>query len=207
MAAWEMTKTDSLLAARCAAIASLGAAVIHFTVMPAHWRDWMPAGAFFAALATFQLLWAFIAWSRTDAWVLASGISVNLVAAGLWVMSCVAGPPVGPSVGRPEAVGGAGICVLLLQLYVVMGASWSWSRKDHAEKVPGLNRALVLAGANTVVAGAVTLGLVASLHGHHHDHHGGVAEAQAHEVGTEERGLPVTDMALHAGAGDHHHGN
>lgn len=33
-------------------------------------------------------------------------------------------PPFGPSAGEPEPVGAAGICVLLLQCYVVMGAGW-----------------------------------------------------------------------------------
>jgi hypothetical protein len=36
------TGTDSALAARLAAIASIGAAVIHLAVIPSHWRDWMP---------------------------------------------------------------------------------------------------------------------------------------------------------------------
>jgi len=225
-----LTKTDSLLAARCAAVASLGAAVIHFTVAPMHWRDWLPSGVFFAALATFQLLWAFVAWSRPGILVLAAGIAANVGAAGLWVMSCVVGPPVGPSAGRPEAVGAAGICVLLLQCYVVMGAAWAWARKDQPEAVSGFGKALVLMGANTVMAGAVTVGLVASLQGHHQHHHGGAVEAQreheavhdAHMEGHHHdadhadpavppdhapapagSGLPVTDMGLHTADDPH----
>lgn len=176
MATRATSKTDSRLAARCAAVASLGAAVIHVAVTPMHWRDWVPSGMFFAVLATFQLIWAFFAWSRPGAWVLAAGIAANAGAATLWVMSCVTGPPVGPSAGLPEAAGAAGICVLLLQIYVVMGAGWSWSRKFEPEEVSGFGRALVLMGANTVMAGAVTVGLVASLQGHNH-HHGGATEA------------------------------
>jgi hypothetical protein len=176
----EASKTDSRLAARCAAVASLGAAVIHFAVTPMHWGDWLPSGVFFAALAMFQLIWAFVAWSRPGTLVLAAGIAANAGAAALWVTSCIAGPPVGPSAGQPEAVGTAGICVLLLQCYVVMGAGWAWSRKHQPEEVSGFGRALVLMGANTVMAGAVTVGLAASLQGHHQHHHGGAAEAQGH---------------------------
>ena len=186
MATRETTKTDSRLAARCAAVASLGAAVIHFAVAPMHGRDWLPSGVFFAALATFQLIWAYFAWSRPGTWVLAAGIAANATAATLWVMSCLTGPPVGPSAGQPEAVGSAGICVLLLQIYVIMGAAWSWSRKVEPEEVSGFGRALVLMGANTVMAGAVTVGLAASLQGHHHHHHGGTTEAQGEHHATHE---------------------
>ena len=186
MATRETTKTDSRLAARCAAVASLGAAVIHFAVTPMHWRDWLPSGVFFAALATFQLIWAFVAWSRPGAVVLAAGIAANAGAAALWVTSCIAGPPVGPSAGQPEAVGAAGICVLLLQCYVVMGAGWAWSRKYAPEEVSGFGRALVLMGANTLMAGAVTVGLATSLQGHHNHHHGGAVEAQVEHHATHE---------------------
>lgn len=221
MATAVTTKTDSRLAARCAAIASLGAAVIHFAVTPMHGRDWLPSGVFFAALATFQLLWAVVVWFRPAAPLLASGIAVNAGAAGLWVYSCVIGPPAGPSAGQPEAVNAAGICVLLLQCYVVMGATFSWSRKYQPEQVSGFGRAFVLLGAQTVMAGAVAVGLVGSLQGHHH-HHGGVTEAQGQHEATHEshmeghphpagpaqapvapeQGQPVTDMSLHTD-GDH----
>ena len=186
MATRETTKTDSRLAARCAAVASLGAAVIHFAVTPMHWRDWLPSGVFFAALAMLQLIWAFVASSRPGTLVLAAGIAANAGAVALWVTSCIAGPPVGPSAGQPEAVGAAGICVLLLQCYVVMGAGWAWSRKYEPEEVSGFGRALVLVGANTVMAGAVTVGLAASLQGHHNHHHGGAAEAQGEHHATHE---------------------
>ena len=227
MAAREVTKTDSRLAARCAAIASLGAAVIHFAVTPMHWRDWLPSGLSFAALAVFQLIWAFVAWSRPGTVVFAAGIAANAGAAALWVMSCVAGLPVGPSAGQPEAAGAAGICVLLLQCYVVMGSVWAWSRQHQAEAASWFKRAAVLIGANAVMAGAVVVGLVGSLHGQQH-HHGGAVEAASDHPGSHgahmveplappvkgvaptpaatapEQGLPVTDMGLDIG-GDQHH--
>lgn len=202
----DVTKTDSRLAARCAAVASLGAAVIHFTVTPMHWRDWWPSGAFFAVLATIQLVWAFAAWSRQNTLVLAGGIAANACAASLWVMSCITGPPVGPSAGQREEVAAAGICVLLLQLYVVMGAGWAWLRQHQAEDVSGFGRAVVLMGANTIVAGAVMLGVAASFHGDHHHHHGGAAEAQGEHHAHHEAHSDA-DVQLDGDArmeGDHH---
>lgn len=201
---------DSRLAARCAAIASLGAAVIHFAVTPMHWRDWLPSGAFFATVAVFQMIWALMAFSRPRSLLLAMGGVANAGLAALWVMSRTVGPPVGPHAGQPEAVEAAGISVLLLQCYVVMGAGWAWSRQYQAEEVSVLSRFLVMVGANTVIAGAVTVGLASSLHGHHH--HGGVTEAQGGHPTTQDRqmppsippatpdptaGRPLTDMALH----------
>lgn len=201
------TKTDSRLAARCAAIASLGAGVVHFAVMPMHWREWLPAGVFFASLATFQLIWAFVAWSRPATLVLAAGIAANVGAAGLWVMSCITGPPFGPSAGEPEAVGAAGISVLLLQCYVVMGSVWAWSRKYQSEEVSAFGRAVVLMGANTIMAGAVTVGLVAGLQGHHHHHHGGALEAQAEHHGAHEEPMEGHSHDAHMDADMHMDGD
>ena len=171
MASRAGTGTDGRVAAQAAAIASLGAAVIHFAVTPAHWRDWLPSGIFFAAIAVFQLVWAVLAWKRPPSMVLAAGIMVNAGIVALWVWSRTAGEPFGPNAGETEAVHGAGICVLLLECYIVMGAAWAWLRNgDRAEQVSGFGGALVLLGANSVVAVAVTVGLASGLQGHDHHH-------------------------------------
>ncbi|MGY4712900.1 hypothetical protein ACXDF8_25695 [Mycolicibacterium sp. CBM1] len=187
MKAKEATKPDRRLSARCAAVASLGAAVIHFAVAPMHWRDWLVSGVFFAGVAVFQLLWALLVWSRPGTGVLAAGFVANAGAAALWVVSRTVGVPFGPHGGQPEAVDGAGIAVLLLQCYVVMGAGWALLTRYRAEDVGGFGRALVLVGANAVMVGAVAVGLASGLQGHHH---GDVAEAEgehsaAHEAHAE----------------------
>lgn len=213
----EAGKTDSRLAARCAATASIGVAVIHLAVAPMHWRDWLPSGAFFAAIATFQMIWAVLAWSRPNKWVLAAGILANAGSAALWITSRTVGIGFGPYAGQPEAVETAGICALLLQSYVVMGAAWAWMRVIEPQQVSFFSRAAVLVGANAVMAGAVTLGLASSLQGGHRHHHG-VAETlaehpaprnapvAAHQHAADptappEAGLPVTDMGLDAADG------
>ena len=78
--------------------------------------------------------------------------------AALWIWSRTAGEPFGPNAGEPEAVQAAGICALLLECYIVMGAAWAWFRGDRAEPVSGFGSALVMLGANTVVVAAVTAG-------------------------------------------------
>lgn len=184
--------------------------MIHLGVMPMHWRHWVLSGIFFIAMAVFQLIWAIVAWSQPTRWVLALGILVNGGAAVLWAMSRTAGLPFGPMAGIPETVDTAGICALLLQCYVVMGAAWSWMRGFEAQQVSGLGRAAVLIGANTVMAGAVMVGLAASVQGGH-DHHGKVDTQAEHQTTPHHHpdplappvtapALPVTDMGLDTAA-------
>ena len=221
-------QTDSALAARCAAIASVGAGLIHFAVMPTHWLQWWAAGLFFAVIAVFQLMWAYFAWSRPRPALLAVGIAVNATVASLWVASRTVGLPFGLHSGGPEAVDAAGICALLLECYIVMGAAWAWMQDYEPEAVSRLRSALVLLGANGVIAGTVCVGVASTFQGHDehhapleaqsgthtevpHHHTSPVAPPQSGLPGAPvvpapgEAGLPVTDMALHAD-GDHPHG-
>jgi hypothetical protein len=162
-------KTDSSLAARLAAIASLGAAVIHFAVVPTHWQTWLPSGLFFLSMALFQLIWARLVLARPAAAVLAAGIAANAGAAALWALSRTAGAPFGPHAGEPELVQAAGLCTLLLEIYVVMGAGWVWYRGQHPAAISAFSNAIVLLGAGAVIAAAATAGVASSvLNGDHH---------------------------------------
>ncbi len=170
--------TDSRLAARAAATASLGAAVIHFAVTPSHWESWLPSGVFFrldCGVST-DLGVARLEPPPRPCFFAVGGIMANAGFAALWVWSLTMGEPFGPNAGQPEAVHAAGICALLLECYIVMGAAWAWFRGDRAEPVSSFGSALILLGAHTVVAVAVTAGVASGLQGH--DHHHGSDEAQ-----------------------------
>ncbi len=224
-------KTDSGLAARLAAIASLGAAVIHFAVVPTHWQEWMPSGLFFVAVALYQLIWARVVLARPSTAVLAAGILGNVAAAALWALSRTAGAPFGPHAGEPELVQAAGLCALLLEVYVVMGAGWVWHRGHLAEPIPGFANVIVLLGAGAVIAAAATVGVASGLqHGHHGpasaepEHHGPSIE---HEDGHRDHprlpapptaesirppggtapveAAPAATSPSHEDAGDHDH--
>ncbi len=194
------TQTDSRLAARLAATASLGAAVIHFAVVPTHWQEWMPSGLFFVAVGLCQLIWARAVLVRPSTAVLAAGILGNVTAAALWAMSRTAGAPFGPHAGAPELVRAADLCVLLLEVYVVMGAGWVWHRGRQAGPIPAFANAIVLLGAGAVIAAAATVGVASGLqHGHHSpaaagpEHHG---PSIGHEDGHRDHpGLPATPTA------------
>ena len=185
-------RTDSRLAARCAALAALGVAIVHFAVVPAHWQQWPLSGLFFGALAVLQLVWARAVLVRTTTPVLAAGILLNVGAVALWALSRTVGAPFGPHAGQPELVQGADLCALLLQIYIVMGAGWIWYRGLQGEPVSALTSAGVLLGAVSVVALASTVGVVS---GQRHGDHHGPAEAGAGHHGTE------------AGSAEGHHGH
>ena len=181
-------RTDSRLAARLAAIASLGAAIIHFAVVPAHWQEWMPSGLFFVGIALCQLVWAKLVLVRTTPLVLSAGLLLNVGAIALWAVARTAGAPFGPHAGTPELIRAADLCVLLLQIYVVMGAAWVLYRGDRREPIPAFGRAVVILGTGAVVTLASTIGVASGLqHGHHDpavavsDHHeAGVAPGDGH---------------------------
>jgi hypothetical protein len=220
-------KTDSRLAARLAAIASVGAAVIHFAVVPTHWQEWMPAGLFFVSIALFQLIWARVVLARPATAVLAAGIAANVGAAALWALSRTAGAPFGPHAGEPELVQAAGLCALLLEIYVVMGAGWVWYRGHQPESISAFANATVLLGASTVIAAAATVGVASGLQHNHHvpasaepEHHRpSIGHDDAHHDHPEptaelisppaapanvEAPPPATDPAQET-AGDHRH--
>ena len=187
MALRASTKTDSRLAARLAALASVGAATIHFAVVPAHWQEWMPAGLFFVTIALCQLIWARVVLARTTAPVLAVGVLLNVGAIALWSVSRTAGAPFGPHAGEAELIRAADLCALLLQIYVVMGAGWAWYRGRQAQSIPAFGNTIILLSAIAVVALASTVGVASGLqHGHHAPD--GEAEPNHHEASVGHSG-------------------
>lgn len=176
--------TDSRLAARLAAFASFGAASIHFAAAPTHWQEWMPAGQFFVILALLQLIWSAAVFVRPAASLLVAGVMLNIGVIALWAVSRTAGAPFGPHAGQPEAVQGADLFALLLEIYIVMGAGWVLYRGRDEQPIPTVVNAIVLLGIGAVVAAASTLGVASGLRHSHHgpvgaesDHHGPVVES------------------------------
>ncbi|CAN5467661.1 hypothetical protein BH09ACT8_BH09ACT8_03510 [soil metagenome] len=183
MAPKTAARTDSRLAAHLAATASLGAAIIHFAVVPTHWQEWVPSGVFFVSLALFQLIWARLVLAQTTTPVLAVGILFNVGAIALWALSRTSGAPFGPHAGEPELVRAADLCALLLQIYVVMGAGWVWYRGQQGQPLTALGNAFVLLGAGAVIAMASTVGVASGLQHGHHAPSAAVSDHHAPDVG------------------------
>lgn len=116
--------------------------------------------------------------------MLAAGILLNVGAIALWALSRTAGAPIGPHAGQVEVVAGADLCVLLLQIYVVMGAGWVWYRGLRGGTVPAFASAAILLVAVGVVSLASTVGAASGLrHGEHGqgDHGVGGGHADDHQ--------------------------
>lgn len=165
-----MHKTDTRLATIVAALASLGAGLIHLAVIPGHWQEWLPSGLFFTAIALFQLLWAGVVFHVPRAEVIGAGILANMGSVLLWGLSRVWGIPVGPNADVPEPVGVPDVLTVVLESIVVASAIWSLlPRKRTAVLATGSYR-FALGSAAIVVALLAAPGMVAGLEQGHADH-------------------------------------
>jgi hypothetical protein len=103
------------------AVASAGAATIHFAVIDQHFAEYWLFGVFFVAAALAQLVWVVAVVSnptRTVYWIGALG---NALIAMTWVISRTTGFPFGPEAGEPEPVSIADTVSTAFELAVVVG--------------------------------------------------------------------------------------
>ena len=113
------------------ALTSLSAGAIHAVVVPEHLREALLFGAFFAAVALFQIGWAASLQEGRDRdrRFLTVGIVANAGLIVLWVVSRTVGVPVGPEPWMPEPKGGLDVTSTILELILVAVASlWPASR-------------------------------------------------------------------------------
>jgi hypothetical protein len=115
---------------------SAGAGVIHVGVFPEHARESWYFGAFFAAAAGAQLLWAFLVLRRPGRALYVIGAAGNAIIAALWAVSRTTGVPAGPGSGKAEPVNLLGVLAtvyeVLLALVCVLLARGSEGTKDWA---------------------------------------------------------------------------
>ena len=86
------------------ALLSMGAAVIHFVVIPGHWDEYWGQGLFFIIAAVAQLLWAVWVVVAPSRLLYLAGAVGNVAIVVLWVVTRTAGVPAGPGAGEREAV-------------------------------------------------------------------------------------------------------
>lgn len=92
---------------RAAAALTFGAALVHGSVMPTHFREYWLFGLFFAIVTPLQLAWSATVLragpgART---LLIAGALASVGIVVLWLVTRTAGLPFGPDIGRAEAVG------------------------------------------------------------------------------------------------------
>jgi hypothetical protein len=141
-------------------VLSLGAAAIHFAVVPDHFEEWWAFGLFFATLGWFQALWAvayLLQQSRQLAWL---GIGVNVATVLVWVWSRTAGIPFGPSAGTVENVGPPDVLASAFELALVAGLLVTRvlpADRGAAAMLPRRALALWTTGVAVVVVASTTL--------------------------------------------------
>ena len=112
-----------------AGLATVGAAAVHFVVMPTHFEESWLYGVFFLVTATVQLSWALAVLTRPSRPVLAAGAAGNLAVLALWLVTRTAGIPLGPGAGEVESIGGLDILATGLEAVVVVTAALAlWHR-------------------------------------------------------------------------------
>lgn len=88
-----------------AALASAGAAAIHFLVIGMHFDEYTLYGVFFVICAIAQLVWAI--WLLLRPWppLLVLGALANAAIVALWIGDRVGAVPIGPDANRPPPFG------------------------------------------------------------------------------------------------------
>ena len=104
------------------AVASAGAATIHFAVIDQHFAEYWLFGVFFVAVALAQLGWVVAVVRNPTRTVYVVGALGNALIAVTWVISRTTGLPFGPEAGEPEPVGLADAVSTAFELTVVVGA-------------------------------------------------------------------------------------
>ena len=104
------------------ALLSVGAAVIHFVVVPGHSDEYWGQGLFFIIAAIAQLLWAVWVVVAPSRLLYLAGAAGNAAIVALWVVTRTYGVPAGPGAGEREAVEFADTLATVFEILLVVGA-------------------------------------------------------------------------------------
>lgn len=146
------------------ALASAGAATIHFAVIAQHFDEYWLFGSFFLVAAILQLAWAslVVLVARPAPAIYLAGAAGNAAIAAMWVVSRTTGFPLGPEPGEAEAVGIADTVATLYEVLIALGALLL---VRLAAPRPPLARFTALTALATVIAAALTTLALLSLVG------------------------------------------
>lgn len=104
-----------------AALLTLAASAIHFSVAPEHFVDFAPYGVFFVCLGLIQVVLAAAILLRPNRRLFVIAASGTLAVIGLWLASRTVGLPIAPVPGRPEDFGFTDVvCTLLEAISLVL---------------------------------------------------------------------------------------
>ena len=147
-----------------AALASAGAAAIHFAVLKAHFEEYFLYGVFFVASATVQLVWP--VWLLLRRWppLLVLGALGNTAIAALWIVDRVGWVPLGPDATKPPPFGFGDSVASGFELLLAVACAAALVRGRARPLRPGTNLALTLGtAALTTLAFLSVLGVGSSI--------------------------------------------
>ena len=104
------------------AVASAGAATIHFAVTDQHFAEFFLYGVFFVVIALAQLVWVVAVVYNSTRRVYLIGALGNALIAVTWIISRTTGLPFGPEAGEPEPVGIADLVSTAFEFAIVVGS-------------------------------------------------------------------------------------
>jgi hypothetical protein len=163
-----------------AAVASLGAAAIHFAVVGEHWQEWKPEGLFFGVLGWVQVFWAVAVLQVRSRALLLLGALGQLGVVVLWAVTRTVGLPFGPSAGEAEAASPIDIICCGLEAVAATAALLLLVRGVRRVR---WSRGATLAAIGVLVAamaGATTASLIPSVGGSEHQHADGELTTDGH---------------------------
>lgn len=187
------------------ALCSLGAAVVHFSVMAGHYTVAWAHGTFFAVAGWTQVALAVALVRSRRRWVLGATALLNLAIIGVWVMSRTVGVPIGPDAWTPEKIEFADTLSTILEGVLVVGALAALSarveRRPLSSEV-GISGTVALGAAIALLSTLAFTPALAGTAGHTHGHAGATTLAAAGAGGAGH----VHDHSSGGAAGGHDHG-
>lgn len=147
------------------AILSLGAAAIHFAVMPEHFAEWWAFGLFFGAIGWFEALWAVGYVAMATRRMAALGLGVNAATVLLWAVTRTTGLPIGPEPWVAEAIGVPDVVATILEALLVAGLAALLAAPGPRRSDPGRvirSMTAVTLGVSALIAVATTLAIAIS---------------------------------------------
>ncbi len=120
-----------------AAVFTLGAAAIHFAVLPQHFQEYPLFGLFFLLTALAQVGLAAALLLSPRGFLALAGAGGNLALVGLWLISRTVGLPVGPDPWHAETVGLVDTAAAALEL-IAAGNLVRLARRQQKPMTPSL---------------------------------------------------------------------
>ena len=145
------------------ALASAGAATIHFAVAAQHFEEYWLFGLFFVGAAVLQLAWALLVLFHSSRAVYLAGAAGNAAVVAMWVVSRTTGLPLGPDPGEAEPVGLADTVATLFEVLIAAGALLLASAAVSRPPLPRLSAGAALATLAVTAATALSLLALAGL--------------------------------------------